>query len=114
MSAVCEPGQFDDAEEDSIQPELLAVTSRISDVTLQPPSDAPEEEQEEDEEEEEADEEEEWAWRSAGGDLTKRYNRTSLNCQVRTPLINNSDRCNQSVSQSISQSVTQTVNREET
>lgn len=49
----------------------------MSDVTVQPSS----EEEEEDDDEE--DEDEEWVWRSTGGDLTKRYNRTGLNCQVR-------------------------------
>ncbi|XP_041804274.1 serine/threonine-protein kinase RIO1 isoform X2 [Chelmon rostratus] len=79
------PGQFDDAEEES-QSELLAMQSQMSNVTVQPSSE-PQEEEEDDndddgeEEEDEELEDEEWAWRSAGGDLTKRYNRTSLNCQ---------------------------------
>ncbi|XP_049930528.1 serine/threonine-protein kinase RIO1 isoform X3 [Epinephelus moara] len=89
MSSVdCEPGQFDDAEEDSlcsVQSELSAVTSQLSDVTLQPSSDHQQEEEEDDEDEDDDDddddEEEEWAWRSSGGDLTKRYNRTSQSCQ---------------------------------
>ncbi|XP_049455270.1 serine/threonine-protein kinase RIO1 [Epinephelus fuscoguttatus] len=85
MSSVdCEPGQFDDAEEDSpcsVQSELSAVTSQLSDVTLQPSSDHQQEEEEDDENEDDDDEEEEWAWRSSGGDLTKRYNRTSQSCQ---------------------------------
>ncbi|XP_070775062.1 serine/threonine-protein kinase RIO1 isoform X1 [Enoplosus armatus] len=78
------PGQFDDADEDSNQSELLAVQSQMSDVTLQPSSDRQEEEEDEEEEEEEEDDDdddEEWEWRSAGGALTKRYNWTSLNCQ---------------------------------
>lgn len=50
---------------------------QTSDVTVQPSS-----EEEEEEEDDEEDEDEEWAWRSAGGDLTKRYNRMGLNCQV--------------------------------
>ncbi|XP_041804273.1 serine/threonine-protein kinase RIO1 isoform X1 [Chelmon rostratus] len=80
------PGQFDDAEEESSQSELLAMQSQMSNVTVQPSSE-PQEEEEDDndddgeEEEDEELEDEEWAWRSAGGDLTKRYNRTSLNCQ---------------------------------
>lgn len=86
MSTVgCVPGQFDDAEEASDQSELLAVQSQITDGTLQPSSHRQEEDSEEEEEEEEADDDdeddEEWAWHSAGGDLTKRYNRTTLNCQ---------------------------------
>ncbi|KAM6920807.1 serine/threonine-protein kinase RIO1 isoform 2-T2 [Lycodopsis pacificus] len=73
----CVPGQFDDVEEDSIQSELFAATHQTSDVTQQLPSD-----QEDDEDYEEYDEdEEEWAWRSSGGDLTKRYNRTTVSCQ---------------------------------
>nr|XP_043891961.1 serine/threonine-protein kinase RIO1 isoform X2 [Solea senegalensis] len=51
------------------------VLSHISDVTLQ------HEEEEEEEEEEDDDDDDEWTWHSAGGDLTKRYNRASLNCQ---------------------------------
>ncbi|XP_018534617.1 serine/threonine-protein kinase RIO1 isoform X2 [Lates calcarifer] len=82
MSVVeCVPGQFDDAEEDS-QSEVSAVLSQISDVTLQPSSHQEEEEEEEDDDDDDDDEdEEEWAWCSAGGDLTKRYNRTTFNCQ---------------------------------
>nr|XP_033506732.1 serine/threonine-protein kinase RIO1 [Epinephelus lanceolatus] len=84
-SVVCEPGQFDDAEEDSlcsVQSELSVVTSQLSDVTLQPSSDHQQEEEEDDEDEEDDDDDEEdWAWRSSGGDLTKRYNRTSQSCQ---------------------------------
>ncbi|XP_018534616.1 serine/threonine-protein kinase RIO1 isoform X1 [Lates calcarifer] len=83
MSVVeCVPGQFDDAEEDSSQSEVSAVLSQISDVTLQPSSHQEEEEEEEDDDDDDDDEdEEEWAWCSAGGDLTKRYNRTTFNCQ---------------------------------
>uniref|UniRef100_A0A8C4GWJ0 Serine/threonine-protein kinase RIO1 n=1 Tax=Dicentrarchus labrax TaxID=13489 RepID=A0A8C4GWJ0_DICLA len=61
----------------SDQSELSAVQSQMSDVTVLPSSEWDEEEEEEEEEEDD----EEWAWCSAGGDLTKRYNRTSLNCQ---------------------------------
>ncbi|XP_068565388.1 serine/threonine-protein kinase RIO1 isoform X1 [Cebidichthys violaceus] len=75
----CVPGQFDDVEEDSVQSELFAATHQTSDVTQQPPSDQQEEEDEDEDYDE--DEEEEWAWRSAGGDLTKRYNRTTVSCQ---------------------------------
>ncbi|XP_022622084.1 serine/threonine-protein kinase RIO1 isoform X1 [Seriola dumerili] len=79
MSVVgCVPGQFDDAE-DSDQSEVSAVLSQISDVTLQPSSSSYHQEEDSEEEEEEEDEDEEWAWTTAGGDLTKRYNRT--NCQ---------------------------------
>ncbi|XP_060901527.1 serine/threonine-protein kinase RIO1 [Labrus mixtus] len=74
----CVPGQFDDAEEDS-QSQLSAVQSQMSDIAVQPSEEYEEEEYEEEEEEEEDDEE--WAWRSSGGDLTKRYIRTSMNCQ---------------------------------
>ncbi|XP_054452128.1 serine/threonine-protein kinase RIO1 [Anoplopoma fimbria] len=84
MSAVsCVPGQFDDVEEDSGQSQPSAATHHTGDVTQQPPSHRQEEEDEEEEEEEEdeEEEEEEWAWRSAGGDLTKRYNRTAVSCQ---------------------------------
>ncbi|XP_073346704.1 serine/threonine-protein kinase RIO1 [Pagrus major] len=75
------PGQFDDAEEDSNQSEMTAVQKQMSDVTVQPSSEQQEEEEDEEDEEEDEDEDEdeEWAWRS--GDLTKKYNRTSLNCQ---------------------------------
>ncbi|XP_069575393.1 serine/threonine-protein kinase RIO1 isoform X2 [Brachyistius frenatus] len=87
MSAVaCEPGQFDDAEEDS-QSDVSAALNHISDVTLQPSSEqqniSKEEEEEYDDDDDDyddEDEDEEWAWSSAG-DLTKRYNRTSLTCQ---------------------------------
>ncbi|KAK9538267.1 hypothetical protein VZT92_003452 [Zoarces viviparus] len=72
----CVPGQFDDVEEDSIQSELFAATHQTGDVTQQPPSD-----QQEEEDDEDYDEDEEWAWRSSGGDLTKRYNRTTVSCQ---------------------------------
>ncbi|XP_053294867.1 serine/threonine-protein kinase RIO1 isoform X1 [Pleuronectes platessa] len=79
MSAVgCVSGQFDDAEENSDQSELSAVRTEVSDVTLQPPHQQ-EEEEEEDYDEDDEDEDEEWAWHS--GNLTKRYNRMSLNCQ---------------------------------
>ncbi|XP_068604746.1 serine/threonine-protein kinase RIO1 [Brachionichthys hirsutus] len=69
------PGQFDDADQESSQSELVTVPSRINDVTLELPSEKDEEEEDEDEDE---DEDDEWAWRSSG-DLTKRYNRTGLN-----------------------------------
>ncbi|XP_041658982.1 serine/threonine-protein kinase RIO1 [Cheilinus undulatus] len=72
----CVPGQFDDAEEDSDQSQ--PVQSQLSDVTARPSSEPEEEEEEEEEEPDEDDEE--WAWRS-GGDLTKRYIRTGVNCQ---------------------------------
>ncbi|XP_075933587.1 serine/threonine-protein kinase RIO1 isoform X2 [Anarhichas minor] len=77
----CVPGQFDDVEEDSVRSELFAATHQTSDVTQQPPSDRQEEEDDEDYEDYDEDEEEEWAWRSSGGDLTKRYNRTTVSCQ---------------------------------
>ncbi|XP_076600946.1 serine/threonine-protein kinase RIO1 [Chaetodon auriga] len=81
MSAVgCVPGQFDDAEEDSNQSELSAMQRQMSDVTVQPSSE-PQEGDEAEEEEDEDEEYEVWAWCSPGGDLTKRYNRTSLTCQ---------------------------------
>ncbi|KAG7219157.1 hypothetical protein INR49_006316, partial [Caranx melampygus] len=65
----------------SDQPELSAVVCQVNDVTLQPASSSSYQQEEDSEEEEEEDEEEdeEWVWTSAGGDLTKRYNRT--NCQ---------------------------------
>uniref|UniRef100_A0A7N8XW07 Serine/threonine-protein kinase RIO1 n=1 Tax=Mastacembelus armatus TaxID=205130 RepID=A0A7N8XW07_9TELE len=75
------PGQFDDAEEHSNQSELSAVLSQISDVTLQPSSRRQEEDSEEEDDDDFDEDGDEWVWRSAGGDLTKRYNRTSLNCQ---------------------------------
>uniref|UniRef100_A0A3Q1HPW0 Serine/threonine-protein kinase RIO1 n=1 Tax=Anabas testudineus TaxID=64144 RepID=A0A3Q1HPW0_ANATE len=85
MSEVrCVPGQFDDAEEDISQSEESSVLCQVSDITLQPSSHQEEEEEEEEEEEDDDDDgdddDEEWAWRSSGRDLTKRYNRT-LNCQ---------------------------------
>ena len=77
----------------SSQSELLSVQSQLSDVTVQPSSEQHGEEEEEEDEEDDEDEEEdeEWAWRSPGGDLTKRYNRTSLNSQVRLTPINRID-----------------------
>lgn len=67
----------------SEQSEMKAVRNQLSDAAVQPLSEQQEEDDEEEEEDE--DEDEEWAWHS--GDLTKRYNRTSLNCQVRqTPI----------------------------
>ncbi|KAL6103655.1 riok1 [Pungitius sinensis] len=82
MSAVtCVPGQFDDVEEDSNQSEPCAARHQISDVTVQPSSDPPEDEEDDYDEDDDDDEEEEWMWRSAGGDLTKRYNRTTVSCQ---------------------------------
>ncbi|XP_068196095.1 serine/threonine-protein kinase RIO1 [Antennarius striatus] len=71
------PGQFDDAEEDG-QSELT-VPSRVSDVTAEPSLE--EDDDGDEEEDEDEDEDEEWAWRSSG-DLTKRYNRMSLNPQA--------------------------------
>ncbi|XP_060941109.1 serine/threonine-protein kinase RIO1 [Limanda limanda] len=80
MSVVgCVPGQFDDVEESSDQSKASAVRTEVSDVTLQPPHQQ-EEEEEEEEDYDDEDEDEEWAWHS-GGNLTKRYNRMSLNCQ---------------------------------
>ncbi|XP_040924082.1 serine/threonine-protein kinase RIO1 isoform X2 [Betta splendens] len=75
----CLPGQFDDAKEDS-QAEALSVLHQIRDITLQPSS-YQEEEEEEGEDDDDDDDGGEWAWCSSGGNLTKRYNRTSLNCQ---------------------------------
>ncbi|CAK6981022.1 serine/threonine-protein kinase RIO1 [Scomber scombrus] len=72
------PGQFDDAEEDSHQSEVRAVQNQVCDVTV-PYSE--EEEEEEDEDDDDDDDDEDWAWR-ASGDLTKRYNRTSVNSQM--------------------------------
>ncbi|XP_047445854.1 serine/threonine-protein kinase RIO1 [Mugil cephalus] len=84
MSEVaCVPGQFDDAEEDGDQSQAVTSQRPIDDVIVPPSSGwEGEEEQEEDDEDEEEDEDEdeEWAWCSSG-DLTKRYNRTSVNCQ---------------------------------
>ncbi|KAM3604043.1 uncharacterized protein V6R79_005645 [Siganus canaliculatus] len=79
------PGQFDDAEEDSSQSELPVLLSQMSDVTVEPPSE--EEEEEEEEEEDDDDDDEEWAWRSTGGDLTKRY--TGLNSQANRQNLSN-------------------------
>ncbi|XP_067463125.1 serine/threonine-protein kinase RIO1 [Thunnus thynnus] len=76
--ALVVPGQFDDAEEDSDQSEVRAVQSQVSDVTLQQDS----EEEEDEEDDDDDDDDEEWAWRAAAGDLTKRYNRTSVNSQM--------------------------------
>lgn len=75
------PGQFDDAEEENSGQSEMSAAQSLSDVTLQPSSEREEEEEEEeDDDDDEEDDDEEWAWRSAG-DLTKRYNRTGLNCQ---------------------------------
>ncbi|XP_034411766.1 serine/threonine-protein kinase RIO1 isoform X2 [Cyclopterus lumpus] len=61
----------------SDQSELFAATHQSSDITLQPSSDR----QQEEYDDEDDDEDEEWAWCSAGGDLTKRYNRTTVSFQ---------------------------------
>ncbi|XP_023264792.1 serine/threonine-protein kinase RIO1 [Seriola lalandi dorsalis] len=82
--AGCVPGQFDDAE-DSDQSEVSAVMSQISDVTLQHSSSSYHQEEDSEEEEEEEDEDEEWAWTTAGGDLTKRYNRTNSQSNRQNP-----------------------------
>ncbi|XP_029970899.1 serine/threonine-protein kinase RIO1 [Salarias fasciatus] len=74
--AGCVPGQFDDAEEDSEQ--LAAPQNPTSGVTAEPLSEYQEEDEEE--EDDDDDEDDEWDWASSG-DLTKRYNRTSLNSQ---------------------------------
>ncbi|XP_028282679.1 serine/threonine-protein kinase RIO1 [Parambassis ranga] len=82
MSAIaCVPGQFDDAEEESSQ---TVLQSHICDLTLQPSpeqhNNSEEEEEEEEEDDDEDGDEEEWVWSSAG-ELTKRYNRTTLSSQ---------------------------------
>ncbi|XP_030608686.1 serine/threonine-protein kinase RIO1 [Archocentrus centrarchus] len=75
--AACVPGQFDDAEEDSVQ----SVEQTLISVVTGPSSsawrdDSEEVEEEEEEEEEEDEEEDDWAWSSAA-DLTKRYNQVA-------------------------------------
>uniref|UniRef100_A0A4W6CN28 Serine/threonine-protein kinase RIO1 n=1 Tax=Lates calcarifer TaxID=8187 RepID=A0A4W6CN28_LATCA len=76
------PSHITDEESREHVTKVSAVLSQISDVTLQPSSHQEEEEEEEDDDDDDDDEdEEEWAWCSAGGDLTKRYNRTTFNCQ---------------------------------
>ncbi|TKS79207.1 Serine/threonine-protein kinase RIO1 [Collichthys lucidus] len=80
MSVVgCVPGQFDDAEEDSAQSDLSVVQSQMSDVTMQPSSEQQQDDDYDDDDEEDEEVDEDWAWGS--GDLTKKYNRTSVNCQ---------------------------------
>lgn len=64
------------------QPQLSAVQHRMGDVTLERPCELEDEEDDESEECDE-DEDEDWVWHSTGADLTKRYNRTGLNSQVR-------------------------------
>lgn len=59
----------------SSQSEVSAAAHQMSDVTVQPGA-------EEDDDEEDDEDDEEWVWHSSGGDLTKRYNRAGLNCQV--------------------------------
>ncbi len=70
----------------SSQSQVLAVQRQMSDVTVQPLSEQQQEEVDEDEVDEDEDDEdevdEEWAWCSAGGDLSKRYNRAGFACQV--------------------------------
>ncbi|KAM8851353.1 serine/threonine-protein kinase RIO1 [Spinachia spinachia] len=79
MSAVsCVPGQFDDVEEDRHVSGLFVARHHISDVTLHPSSDPPEEEEDDYDDD---DDDEEWVWHSAGGDLAKRYNRTTVSCR---------------------------------
>ncbi|CAI5677182.1 serine/threonine-protein kinase RIO1 isoform X1 [Oreochromis niloticus] len=68
----CVPGQFDDAEEDSVRSVEL---TRISDAL-------PSSEQQDFSEEEDVDDEDEWAWSSAA-DLAKRYNQAAGGLQVR-------------------------------
>ncbi|XP_059201341.1 serine/threonine-protein kinase RIO1 [Centropristis striata] len=81
MSAIsCVPGQFDDAEEDS-QSELLTVGSQ-SDVNAAQSDHQEEEEDEDVDDDDDDDDDEDWAWCLSGGDLTKRYNRTSQSCQA--------------------------------
>ncbi|XP_040911713.1 serine/threonine-protein kinase RIO1 isoform X2 [Toxotes jaculatrix] len=55
----------------------------MGDVTLQPShqEEAEGDEDEDEEDDDEEDDDEDWVWCSAGGSLTKRYNRTTLNCQ---------------------------------
>ncbi|KAM7379927.1 hypothetical protein PAMP_005424 [Pampus punctatissimus] len=80
--ALVVPGQFDDAEEDSDQSEVMAVQSQVSDVTLQQDS-------EEEEEKDDDEDDEEWAWQAVAGDLTKRYNRASVNSQMNKQNLSN-------------------------
>lgn len=61
------------------------MANQMSDVTVQPTSEPELDDDEGDDEDEEDDEE--WAWHSRAGDLTKRYNRASLNSQVCRSLI---------------------------
>ncbi|XP_028297189.1 serine/threonine-protein kinase RIO1 [Gouania willdenowi] len=77
----CVPGQFDDAEENNDQSETVD-RPMGDDVTVQPSTQQQmdSQEDEEDDYDEDDDEDEEWAW-ATGGDLTKRYNRISLNSQ---------------------------------
>lgn len=67
----------------SAQSDLSVMQSQMSDVTMQPSSEQQQDDDYDDDEEEDEDEEvdEDWAWGS--GDLTKKYNRTSVNSQVR-------------------------------
>lgn len=73
-------GQFDDAEDSFDQSEVSVVQNQMSDVTVQPSLESQQFDEEEEEEDDDDDDDEEWALCSAG-DLTKRYNRTSVNCQ---------------------------------
>lgn len=61
----------------SSQSQVSAAANQMTDVTVPPTSGA-----EEDDDEEHDEDDEEWVWHSSGGDLTKRYNRAGLNCQV--------------------------------
>ncbi|KAG7999554.1 Serine/threonine-protein kinase RIO1 [Nibea albiflora] len=51
----------------------------MSDVTMQPSLEQQQDDDYDDDDEEDEEVDEDWAWRS--GDLTKKYNRTSVNCQ---------------------------------
>ncbi|XP_037131388.1 serine/threonine-protein kinase RIO1 [Syngnathus acus] len=68
------PGQFDDVEDEGGQSQALDVPRDIKRAGLQQYSD----DDDDDDVDEDADDDDEWAWSAAGGDLTKRFNRSAV------------------------------------
>nr|XP_057923335.1 serine/threonine-protein kinase RIO1 isoform X2 [Doryrhamphus excisus] len=67
-------GQFDDAEDDSCQSQVSTAEHHVNQVSPQYDGDDGDDDYDYDD-----DDDDEWAWSSGGSDLTKRYNRTTLN-----------------------------------
>ncbi|XP_054620675.1 serine/threonine-protein kinase RIO1 isoform X2 [Dunckerocampus dactyliophorus] len=67
-------GQFDDAEAEDSKSQVSTVEHHMNQVSLQHDGDDDDRDYDYDDEDDD-----EWAWPAAGSDLTKRYNRTTLN-----------------------------------